>query len=207
MNRSKVIDICRRVLGVRPEDGPRSQKSWTEFNRLVKSYGAPQVVEAFENWCVDNRGRIKGWPISRFCDQADGILNGVIVLGANPEIDELSSRLYQIAKQAFTGKEREGLVFLRRSYSDAEIERAYKEYTGELDEFKLVRAPRDFIDGGAVPIILTHRKQDEEHKKQQADALAQQASIERQTKEIVERLHAKPEVSEGDPDAFFSEGK
>ena len=42
---------------------------------------------------------------------------------------------------------------------------------------------------------------------QVADALAQQASIERQTKEIVERLHAKPEVSEGDPDAFFSEGK
>lgn len=188
MKHKDYITVARKNLGV--DLTYESMDSWSRLAGLDRDYGHEATLAAFESWSLENRGKVTKYAISAFCFQGAGIISGIISLGPNPELDTLSSELYEIAECAFTGKARMGLADLMKSYTAEEIKKAYKEYTDSLDAYKLARAPKDFIEGGAVSILLAIKKKAASSPVVDAAAAARQLAYEI---EITKRKQAAPD--------------
>ncbi|SRR6266436_3430684 len=158
-----------RVMGVQIQSqDPR----WSDLSVLKDAYGADEVVAAFEDWISAEQHKPVPYPLAPFLRVAPGILKGKIhVVSRDPEfqgdLDKLCGDLYTVNNlQAFTGKERDALALLLKTYTAAEIKTSYIEYTANLDDFELKRAARTFSQGGATAVILSARKQKIELHKQ-----------------------------------------
>jgi hypothetical protein len=186
--------------GINPTD-----KSWSEVAIFGKAYGEDRVLEAFEAWACQQKGRTMAYPLSEFTRVAPAYLTGVLkaaLADDNPGLDELCSDLYMIGQQTFTGKYREALAQLLQTYSATELKEAYQEFSERRDDFSAKFNPRDFCEGGAKDVINARRKTKALLDKQQSIIrAAEQALLEKGAEEEQQaQAEEQDEVSIGLPE-------
>lgn len=189
--KSNITDKCRLVLGLRLN--PQSS-DWSEITALGRVYDHQAIVDAFETWATPHRGEVLPYPLSEFLKTADGLLAGIFSVGEDQELNLFSAKLYNLADQAFTGKYLFTLKDLVKKNGQDEVFASYKEFLGNLDDFKKSSAVRDYCEGGAVAVIGARklRKEQDEEKKQTLDRLKEEARTEG-AKEVAEILRKRQE--------------
>lgn len=170
-----IPDICRKVLGVRTE---REEYYKKDLKELAEAYGGTEVVTAFEEWAKSLTSTPRN-PVRDFLRVADGFLQNKIK-PEDPALDALCVSLYQLGNNTFTGKYRQMLNGLLSEFSFLELEKAYKAFISNKDEYEMKFAVRDFCEGAAKTIILSARKKAESDAKieEEINQSTEQARVE-----------------------------
>lgn len=157
--KNNITDKCRLLLGIRINP---NASDWKEIASLARIHTSPRVLEAFEQWADSRRGEMVPYPLSKFCDVADGMLSGIIQLAEDTDFNDFCGGLYDVGNQAFTGKYKVVLKELVKRYGEKEVSDAYREFCSNLDEYHLRSVVRDFCEGGADAVISARAKRRKE---------------------------------------------
>ena len=123
---------------------------------LIKNYGRGKVCEAFDIW-ASHQTSISKDPIQKFCKDAPSYIDNAVVK-ENSELDDLCVSLYKIGNKTVEGKYRNLLNTLLTEFSLQEVERAYKKFIKDKDDFDMKMAVKNFSEGGGRTIILANRE-------------------------------------------------
>lgn len=191
MGLKKNIQIASlKILGVNisPQDS-----QWGQVSVLEQTFGPTVVLEAFESWATEQKDRTIPYPLSEYVRVAPRMVGRVSREDPTPvdesALDDLCSELYLIGGPAFSGKPREVLGVLLKTYSADEIKAAYTEFIASFDDFELRQAPKKFAEGGGKAVLLAAQKRRDQLKQQQE-------LIERTKKIMLEKHSSRPSVEE-----------
>lgn len=185
--KSNITDKARIILGLRinPDD-----RSWPEITALSRAYGPDPVLSAFEEWAESRVGENLTYPLSKFIDQADGILRGTITLKAHPDAAQLINELGVISNGSvlFDQKQSQAIGKLLSDYSFSDIKLAFKEFFAALDDFSTKFASKKFVEQASQLLYV------QKHRREQAEK--QQTLIARISEN--ERAAVEAELAESD---------
>ena len=189
MGLKKNIQISAlQILGVNisPQDS-----QWGQVSVLEQSFTPQVVLEAFEAWASSQKDRIIPYPLSEFIRIAPRLISLVSSetgsSGNDAALDDLCSDLYIIGGPAFSGRTREALGTLLKTYHAEEIKLAYTEFIASFDDFDMKQAPKKFAEGGGKTVLLAFQKR-RELNRQQAEMIerTKQAMLEQQAWQSIE---------------------
>lgn len=192
--KTNITDKCREILHTRIQTG---DQSWAEVSSLARVYGASAVTEAFETWARASAGDSINYPLSVFVSKADAILAGEIQV-ANPILPELVNDLVYLSNGAITFDKKQVAVLgrLLETNSPSALKEAFREFFAGVqgDDFLIKHASRKFTETAEQLLTLQKRRK--------AEALSQQAMIDRVSQEgearAAEELRIAREKSESE---------
>jgi hypothetical protein len=169
MSLKKQIQVAGlQILGV--NIGPQDSQ-WGQISIFAESFTPDLVLKAFESWAKDQGARVIPYPLSEFVRVAPRMIINVSREDESPvdqaALDELCSELYLVGGPAFSGKTRDALAELVKTYSPEEIKAAYAELIAGFDDFEMRRATKVFAEGGGTAVLIAGRKRKEQLKQQQ----------------------------------------
>lgn len=197
MKAAKQIPIlCLTILGVKAERWP---DVWDEVKELTEAFGNDVVTDAFESWAKGREGDAPARPVGEFLKVATGILRGTIPTAQNPELPALINDLVYSCQGAVSfGNDHKKTIgkWLRDGYTLAEIKNAFSLFFGQLDDFAIRRAAKDFSERGDQLMEMTRRVEADrkaseqlQHKlirQQQSQVAKKQAEAEARAREEAE---------------------
>jgi len=194
MNLKKQIQIAGlQILGV---NIGLQDSQWGQISIFAESFTPDLVLKAFEAWAKDQGDRVVPYPLSEFVRVAPRMVINVTREDESPvdqtALDELCSELYLVGGPAFSGKTRDALAELVKTYSHEEIKAAYAELISGFDDFEMRRASKTFAEGGGKAVLMAARKRKDQLKRQQE-------IIDRTRQVMLETTSSAPPVEDETP--------
>lgn len=188
------------ILGVKSERA--DSNCWREVRQLAAAFGEHSVIEAFESWATAHRGEtLNGYPVSAFLKIATGMLNGSVVVGSNPALDSLLTKLSNISglDVTFNTEQQSALAVWLKDTPEADIVAAFAEFYSRVDDYSRKFAAKDFIAKGSqfIRVVRQERDRRAEHDRLQEElANGAQAAVQSELAAIEARRLAEQEQVE-----------
>lgn len=162
--KKEIPHICKHKLGIGAET---YANVWEQVAYLEREHGSSAVIRAFEDWCEGKRLDVTSKPVSKFLEQADGILSGVLTSGgasvvlASPEVVGLVDDLVELSDGSvrYNTQQQQQVAVLAKEYSPEEVVSSFRTFFADLkDDFELKMAAKNFVETAGQVIRLARRK-------------------------------------------------
>lgn len=162
--KKEIPHICKHKLGIGAET---YANVWEQVAYLEREHGSSAVIRAFEDWCEGKRLDVTSKPVSKFLEQADGILSGVLTSGgasvvlASPEVVGLVDDLVELSDGSvrFNTQQQQQVAILAKEYSPEEVVSSFRTFFADLkDDFELKMAAKNFVETAGQMIRMARRK-------------------------------------------------